>query len=140
MLPRDKRLTKKRDFLKLGTAGRPVYGVYTTLRVRALGRPETKVAFITSTKMFKLAVDRNRVKRRLREIIRQIWAELPTSMHLLFIAKPEALEADFEKIKEDIRHMLPKVQDALKKPARPSPRAKKNEIKKIEAKKESSKS
>lgn len=130
MLPREKRLTKKRDFLKLGTAGRPVYGVFTTLRVRALHKPETKVAFLTSTKMFKLAVDRNRVKRRLREILREIWDELPSSMHLLFIAKPEALDGDFLKIKEDIRHMLTKVPDALRKPARPSPRARKNAEKK----------
>ncbi len=114
----------------MGTAGRPVYGVFTTLRVRALHKPETKVAFLTSTKMFKLAVDRNRVKRRLREILREIWGELPPSMHLLFIAKPEALDGDFLKIKEDIRHMLTKIGDALNKPARPSPRARKNAEKK----------
>lgn len=125
MLPKDKRLTKKRDFLKLGTAGRPVYGVFTTLRVRALNKPETKVAFLTSTKMFKLAVHRNRVKRRLREIIREIWGELPSAMHLLFIAKPEVLDADYGKIKEDILHMLPKIREALTKPAKPSPRARK---------------
>ncbi|MCC7357477.1 ribonuclease P protein component [Candidatus Uhrbacteria bacterium] len=130
MLPRDKRLTKKRDFLKMGLVGRPIYGVYTTLRIRSLQKPETKVAFLTSTKMFKLAVDRNRVKRRLREILRDIWNELPSSMHLLFIAKPEALHGDFLKIKEDIRHMLTKVSDALQKPARPSPRARKNAVKK----------
>lgn len=124
-MPKDKRLTKKRDFLKLGTAGRPVYGVFTTLRVRALNKPETKVAFLTSTKMFKLAVHRNRVKRRLREIIREIWGELPPAMHLLFIAKPEVLDAEYQKIKEDILHMLPKIPEALTKPAKPSPRARK---------------
>lgn len=125
MLPKEKRLHKKRDFLKLGAAGRPVYGVYTTLRVRALQKPETKVAFLTSTKMFKLAVHRNRIKRRLREIIRQVWGELPPAMHLLFIAKPQALEAEFGAIKADVLHMLPKIPEALKKPAKPSPRARK---------------
>jgi ribonuclease P protein component len=123
MLPRSHRLTQKRDFAKLGTQGRAIYGPYATLRVRELKAGETKVAFITSTKMFKKAVDRNRIKRRLREIIRQIWNELPPKTHLLFIAKPEARDADFQKIIDDIRHMLGKIPEAMKKPPKMSPRA-----------------
>lgn len=123
MLPTPNRLRKKRDYDKLSTKGRSIYGVFATLRFRELGSGETKVGFITSTKMFKRAVDRNRIKRRLREVIRLMWNDLPKQMHLLFVPKPEALTGDFDKIQEDIRHMLSKIPETLKKPVKISPGA-----------------
>ncbi len=125
MLPTAKRLTKKRDFTKLGNEGRSVYGPYATLRVRKMKDLEPRVAFITSTKMFKKAVDRNRTKRRLREVIRELWNEIPKNTQLLFVAKPEAKDADYQLMLTDVRYMLTKIPDALSKPAKPSPRARK---------------
>ena len=125
MLPTNKRLTKKRDFTKLGTQGRSVYGPFATLRVRSVTQSEPKVAFITSTKMFKRAVDRNRIKRRLREVVRLLWNDIPKNTQLIFIAKPEAKDADYQLIVTDVKHMLEKIPEALLKPAKPSPRARK---------------
>ena len=130
MLPRPKRLTKKKDFLTLALRGRSIFGMYATLRiVETKGRAEGKIGFIISTKIYKHAVDRNRTKRRLREVLRLLLPNVPPGINLLFIAKPEARDADYEKLVGDIRHMIAKIPEALLKPAKPSSRGVKHKTK-----------
>jgi len=129
MLPKSKRLTKQRDFLKLAASGHTVFGPYATLRVRQVPGKATQVAFITSTKVFKKSVDRNRVKRRLREVVRLLWHELPAGMHLLFILKPEALKAEWPLLTAEIKRMITRIPEALTKPIKPSSRALKHKAK-----------
>lgn len=111
--------------MKLALQGRPVFGPYATLRVRRTPGEGTKVAFITSTKVFKLAVHRNRAKRRMREAVRAVWPELPGETHLLFVLKPEAMTADYARIVEEIRRLVGKIPEALEKPPKMSSRGKK---------------
>lgn len=130
MLPKSKRLTKKKDFLNLATKGRSIFGPYATLRVKPSGTEETRVAFITSTKVMKLAVDRNRAKRRMREAVRSVWSDLPPKMHLLFVLKPEAKSAKFESLIAEIKRLLGKIPEAMSKPPKPSSRGVKH-VKKL---------
>jgi ribonuclease P protein component len=85
---------------------------------------EPRVAFITSTKIWKKAVDRNRIKRRLRAILRTLLSEVPQNLHLLFIVKPEASKATHEQLVEEVKRLFTKIPEALSKPASLSPRAK----------------
>ncbi len=127
MLPRPVRLTKKKDFTRLALKGRSVFGPYATLRiVETRPNEKGKVAFITSTKVMKLAVDRNRAKRRMREAVRGLLAEIPSGVNLLFILKPETRSVPFEKLVAEIRRMLTKIPDALTQPPKPSSRGKKH--------------
>lgn len=130
MLDRSKRLTKKKEFTRLAIKGRSIFGPYATLRiVEARTGEASRVAFITSTKIFKHAVDRNRTKRRLREVVRALLAEIPAGVNLLFIAKPEARDAEFQKLMDEIRRLISKIPEALKQPARPSSRGVKHKKK-----------
>ncbi|MEO5928162.1 MAG: ribonuclease P protein component [Patescibacteria group bacterium] len=123
MLEKAHRLTQDRHFEKLSNQGRSVFGPFVTMRVRQTGENSPKIAFITSTKVFKLAVDRNRVKRRLREILRQLLPKVPTNVHVLFVVKPEALKAKHIELVAEIERLLTKIPEALLKPAKPSPGA-----------------
>lgn len=125
MLPRDKRLTKKKDFMKLAVQGRPIFGPYMTLRIRETLNAPTKVAFITSTKVMKLAVDRNRAKRRMREVVRGLWSELPLHFSLLFILKPETKDVAYDKLIEETRRLIAKIPEAMTKPPKVSSRGSK---------------
>ncbi len=128
MLPKPRRLTKKRDFMRLAVKGRAVFGPYATLRV--VERPgESKIGFITSTKVFKLSVDRNRAKRRMREVLRGVMSEVPSGLSLLFILKPESKDAEYLKLVEDVKRMLEKIPEALLKPAKISSRGVKHKAK-----------
>jgi ribonuclease P protein component len=126
MLSKPRRLTKKKDFMKLAVHGRSVFGPYATLRVNAAkpGEP-TRVAFITSTKVFKRAVDRNRAKRRMRDVVRGLLPVLPVGFSLLFVLKPESRDAKHELLVEEVKRLLSKIPEAMKKPAKPSSRGKK---------------
>lgn len=121
MLPKSQRLTKKRDFMKLAVQGRSIFGPYATLRILQKKGP-TRVAFITSTKVFKLSVDRNRAKRRMRDVLHQLFSELPPDMSLLFVLKPESRDAEFTKLIEEVKRMIAKIPEAMTKPAKPSSR------------------
>jgi len=125
MLPKTKRLTKKGDFAKLGVQGRSAYGPRMTMRVRQVKEVGPRVAFITSTKVMKKAVDRNRAKRRMREVIRALWTDIPKNVQLLFVLRPEVKDAAYLDLVAEVKHLLEKIPETLTKPAKPSPRARK---------------
>ena len=129
MLDKARRLTKKRDFMKLATQGRPIYGPYMVLRIRKLATEHSQVAFITSTKVMKLAVDRNRAKRRMRALLREMWSEVPGGFHLLFILKPIVKDEAYALLRDEVRRMLLKIPFALQKPPKISSRGVKYEKK-----------
>lgn len=94
------------------------------MRIRRSGEDGPRVAFITSTKIWKRAVDRNRIKRRFRAICRHVLPETPKNLHILFILKPDALGATHMELTEEVKRLLSKVPEALSKPPSMSPRAK----------------
>lgn len=118
MLVRPDRLRRAKDFALLSQKGRVVFGPLFTLRFRESQMP-TKVGFVTSAKIFKTAVARNRTKRRLREALRAVKVEWPKNMDLLFIAKPEAKEMDFQELVMSVRRAFEKIPEALSRPAQP---------------------
>ncbi len=115
MLPKVHRLRRMRDFALLSQRGRVVYGRFFTLRIRQSKEP-TKIGFVITTKMFKRANKRNRIKRRMREILRLNQVAWPQNMDLLFIAKPEALTAPFAELTTAVLHSFEKIPEALIKP------------------------
>ena len=104
-----------RDFALLSQKGRVVYEALFTLRFRASKEP-TRIGFVVSTKIYKRAHDRNRTKRRLREALRLLKQSWPANHDLLFIARPEARDADFELMKTAITHAFGKMPEAALKP------------------------
>ncbi len=118
MLPKSDRLRRARDFALLSQKGRAVFGPYFTLRFRP-SQEKTKIGFVTSTKIFKTAVERNRAKRRLREALRALRAEWPEKMDVLFIVKREAMELDFTLLIASIKRAFEKIPEALTRPPQP---------------------
>ncbi|MFA6429514.1 MAG: ribonuclease P protein component [Patescibacteria group bacterium] len=118
MLPRPQRLRKMKDFALLSQKGRPVFGPFFTLRFRQSTEP-TRVGFVVSTKIFKRANKRNRIKRRLREALRATMEFWPKNMDLLFVAKPETLDADFQDIVASVKRTFEKIPEAMTKPLKP---------------------
>jgi len=85
--------------LRKGRAGRGRF-----VSVKWLPAPEVRVGIVVSKKVGK-AVVRNKVKRRLREILRRL--HLPKA-HLLLVASPEAREAGFAELFQDVVRALKK--------------------------------
>ncbi len=119
MLPKVERLRRAKDFALLSQKGRVVYSPFYALRLRQSKTP-TKIGFVTSTKVFKTAVARNRAKRRMRDILRQLRPTWPANMDLLFILKIEVLKADAKELHAMVVRSFEKIPEALTKP--PAPR------------------
>lgn len=125
MLQKDDRLRRARDFALLSQKGRVVYAPFYALRLRP-SQGKTKVGFVASKKIFKTAVARNRVKRRLREVLRLLKPEWPTGFDLLFILKAEVLKAEFEALQISVRRSFEKIPETMSKPPTPKkPKARK---------------
>lgn len=101
MLPKHHRLTRSKDFTRVRrrgrSAGSPLLAVY-VLPVRAT---EIRIGFSVSKKVGK-AVVRNRVKRRMREVIRQRVPSMRPGQDVVVIARPPAAQATFRELEDAI--------------------------------------
>jgi len=67
-----------------------------------------KFGFLISKKVLKKAVQRNRLKRRLREILREKVEKIKEGVRIVFIALPGLEKKDFKKLKEIVEKLLKK--------------------------------
>ncbi|MEZ5302105.1 MAG: ribonuclease P protein component [Verrucomicrobiales bacterium] len=101
-MPRSRRMTRAAEFAKVkaqGTAKGGRFVVVSILADESLGS-EIKVGFITTRKLGN-AVVRNRVRRRLRAIAREIGGRLKPGHYIVTIARHTAPEAEFAALKAD---------------------------------------
>jgi ribonuclease P protein component len=99
------RSTREFDFLK--SAGVSLRGRHCLLVVAARPGETSRVGFIASKKSVGGAVQRNRARRRLREIVRRRWSRVPvTGFWLLFIAFRSVLIAPHQDLALDVERLL----------------------------------
>lgn len=100
--PKAERLKKEKDFESVykgkRLSGKAVIVYYSC----ANGVDCRKVGFTVSKKVSKLAVKRNKIKRRLREIYRLNNTFLPDKIFLIIRALPNAADFDFYELKKEV--------------------------------------
>ena len=89
MLPREKRLTDSRAFGQVFRYGRGVGDSILVLKYRRLTTDEIKAGVSVSRKLGNACV-RNRVKRRIREALRDFMPRIRPGHHLVVVAKTDA--------------------------------------------------
>ncbi len=97
--PKSVRLARSSEFLRVKTEGRSWSGRFITLGVLR-NTEETKAGIITSKKVGG-AVVRNRVRRRLREILRLTRPEWCSHLWVVVIARHAASSASFDELKAE---------------------------------------
>jgi ribonuclease P protein component len=75
------------------------------LRTLRTGRDTTRIGLATPRALGG-AVERNRLRRRLRELIRERYRTLPAGWDLLVVARPEAVRATFAELREALASVL----------------------------------
>ena len=99
--PKSARLSQAREFAKLKAEGRSYHGKFMVLSVlRVLPAEVSRVGFVTSRRVGG-AVVRNRVRRRLREIVRVARPGLAAGLWLVLIARRQAAAVDFAALREE---------------------------------------
>jgi ribonuclease P protein component len=98
-------LRRKADFDAIGRHGTARSGRLLVLRALRTDGPSTRIGMSTPRRLGG-AVERNRVRRRLRELMRERYDEMATGWDLLLIARPEATRATYVELREAIASLL----------------------------------
>ncbi len=108
--PKSARIVLTREYRRMRADGRTFGGRYMVLSLVTLPPEESQTArfgFITSRKVGD-AVTRNRVRRRLKEIVRHQRARLPQGVWLVIIARYTASSASYDELQRDWRRLARK--------------------------------
>jgi len=108
MLPKENRLTKKKDFEEVFKRGSGFREDFLFLKVLERDTEEIRFGFIVSQKISKKATLRNKIKRRLREVARLKLKEIKGGVDGIFMALPGLEEKDFFETKETIDRLFKK--------------------------------
>jgi ribonuclease P protein component len=106
--PKSARLARSSEFIRVRSEGKAVHGKFMVLSAAKTGL-ETRVGFITSRRVGG-AVQRNRVRRRLREIVRVTRPDLESGWWVVTVARPAAVQASFTELRQEWLRLARKLQ------------------------------
>ena len=107
MLDKKNCLKKKKDFQKIIKEGKKIEKEFLVLKFSENSLEDiTRIGFIVSQKISKKAFLRNKIKRRLREIVKNDLENLKSGYDLIFFAKKAIKEKDFLEIEKIVKQML----------------------------------
>lgn len=95
-LPRDRRITARREIARL-LGGVRVCGRELELYWRPASQPRSRATCVTP-KFGHTAVDRNRLRRRLKELMRRVLLEPPDGRDFLVRARRQAYDLTFDEL------------------------------------------
>ncbi len=95
MLPLKHRLKHDKDIKTLFAKGRSVFGNHIGLKFAKNGRQDSRFAVIVGSKVSKLAVDRNRLKRQIRAILQKHIASFVGGYDVMLLTRKETLGKKF---------------------------------------------
>ena len=106
-LGREARLHNSREFGAVQTGGTLFRGRCALLLVLPRPGEPTRVGFVASKRGVGNSVQRNRARRRLREIVRRRWPRItPEGFWFVLIASRAALDAPHERIASEVESLL----------------------------------
>ena len=105
MLAKPNRLRARRDFKTVYSRGRSVVHPMLVLYHRPSRQKECRIGFSISKKLGG-AVERNRIKRRLREAVRENLVKLRPKRDVVFVGRSRLKDADYEAICAVVRELL----------------------------------
>lgn len=105
MLPAKNRLKKQKDFEKVFKEGKGYKEGFLYFKIVNNGLETSRFGFIVGKKFSKKAVERNKIKRQLREIVRINLPRIKKGFDAAIMALPSPQKSDFE----DLEKMLGKI-------------------------------
>ena len=106
MLKKEFRLRKQRDFENVFNKGFYFSGNFLLLKTVKNDLPISRFGFIISKKISKKAVERNRVKRLLRESVRLARKDIRTGFDAVFISKAGIVDKEFKEMNSIVEELL----------------------------------
>lgn len=105
MLPRSKRLNLTTNF-KWVSQGKKIDTPLVKLFLRAGNNDTARVGIAVSTRFFKKASLRNRVKRRMSAVLEKLYPQLPANINMVVLPKDRVVEVKSVDILLDLKRAL----------------------------------
>jgi len=109
MLANSGRLKKNKEFDLVFKEGRAVYGEFLGIKSRKNNLDINRFGVLLSTKVSKLAVERNKYKRRIKAIISQENLNIKTGHDCVIIVLPAIINREYSEIKTEIKNIFMKL-------------------------------
>lgn len=109
MLPKKNRLTKNNDFDQVFKKGKSSYNNLIGIKVIKNNLKNFRLGILISTKVSKKAVERNRIKRKIREIFGENITNIKENIDIVVITLPEIKSKEYIEIKSSIINGLKKL-------------------------------
>lgn len=102
MLTKSLRLNKNKEFDQVFKAGHSFFGVFLGIKVIKNEKKTNNFGVLVGLKVSKLAVKRNLVKRRIKNVLRDENKKLKQGYNIVLITRPEIVDQNYQDIKEEI--------------------------------------
>ena len=114
--PRSSRLLRHADFERVYKEGRRHFATHLTVFYLRRGEPGNLRVGFTVGRALGGAVERNRMKRRLREAVRLYGVVVDASVDVVINPKKSLLTADFADLRKDIKRAFEVIEKSVGKP------------------------
>ena len=107
MLPKQQRFHTQGSVRRVMQHGQPVRGRHMMVRSVDSKHPASRVAVVVSKKVYKSAVKRNRIRRRIYNIVRHEISHASKSKDMtITVFSPEVLLLDFPSLEKELKLLL----------------------------------
>jgi ribonuclease P protein component len=103
-------LRKKKDFTRVYQQGRAYSSSILWIKVLPNYLDYSRVGIVVSKKTARQAVARNKIKRRLRSLLRERLPRLKSGYDLIITVRPEILQQSYSELAETLDNLLTKAQ------------------------------
>lgn len=108
MLSKEYKLKKKEEFKRIFNKGRYCQSVFIKLKVLENNLQKNHFACAVGLKVSKKATQRNKIKRKIEEIIRLNLGELKQGFDIVIIVDPQIIDKKYNEIEEELIKLLKK--------------------------------
>lgn len=109
MFKKINRLTKKKDFDYIYKTGKSGFSAIMGLKSSKNNIEECRFGIVVSTKVSKKAIERNKIKRQIREIIKEKQDKIKIPHDVIIITLPAIKGKEYSEIKKTLDYLFKKV-------------------------------
>ncbi|MFA6393552.1 MAG: ribonuclease P protein component [Patescibacteria group bacterium] len=106
MLPKPLKLTKNKEFDRVFSGGKAAYTDFIGLKCAKNDLDISRFGILTSVKVSKKATVRNKIKRRIRQILLAEMDLLKSGYDCAVVCRPAIIEKNYREIKSNLRHLF----------------------------------
>jgi ribonuclease P protein component len=106
VLKRENRIKSRREFVEIKNEGKLLYSPFFGFLVHKENDKQKKFGFIVSKKISKRAVDRNKIRRILSEVIRKNLEKFEDGIRVIFLTKKEILGKKMKEIEKEVEKFV----------------------------------